>query len=82
MKINAVKCSKCGDTIFSRARHDMRECSCGSLSIDGGFDYCKVNFNPDVPHESVTLDLDIEKKELYNDYNFGIDNFGLIGPNK
>ena len=26
----------CGDTIFSRTRHDFRSCYCGNLSVDGG----------------------------------------------
>lgn len=33
MKINALQCGKCGDIIFSRARHDMRFCSCGAVLI-------------------------------------------------
>jgi len=34
--INASKCLMCGDTIFSRSRHDFRSCYCGNLSVDGG----------------------------------------------
>ena len=26
----------CGDTIFSRTRHDFKSCYCGNLSVDGG----------------------------------------------
>jgi len=35
-KVMAMKCLLCGDTIFSRARHDYVMCSCGQCSIDGG----------------------------------------------
>lgn len=37
--INANKCLMCGDTVFSRARHDFRSCYCGNLSVDGGTFY-------------------------------------------
>ena len=36
MKVIALKCSNCGDIIWSRAQYDFRECSCGSIAIDGG----------------------------------------------
>lgn len=34
--INAVECTKCGDTPRSRNRHDFRYCKCGSIAVDGG----------------------------------------------
>lgn len=46
---NAARCDGCGDTIESRHRHDFRTCSCGSLSVDGGLDYQRVLFMPEVP---------------------------------
>ena len=76
MKITALVCPKCKDTIFSRTRHDMRFCSCGTVAIDGGFDYCKVSGKP--PLEFKELDLDVTERELYDDYNTGADIFGLI----
>ena len=44
MKVNAIKCPKCGDTIYSRSRHDMHWCSCQNVAIDGGSDYVKLSF--------------------------------------
>lgn len=38
---NKGKCTKCGDVIESKHRHDYVTCSCGSLSVDGGTDYLK-----------------------------------------
>lgn len=38
-----IKCLHCGDVIISLYRWDMRWCSCQSVAIDGGKDYCKVN---------------------------------------
>jgi len=37
----------------------------------------KVSYKNDIP-KSIELDLDITEKELHNDYNKGIDKYGLI----
>jgi hypothetical protein len=34
---NAARCLLCGDEIESKHRHDLQSCSCGNLSVDGGF---------------------------------------------
>ncbi len=36
---NELECTKCGDIVFSRHRHDFAQCSCGSIAADGGMDY-------------------------------------------
>lgn len=33
---HAIQCMKCLDTIESKFLHDFKECSCKSVSIDGG----------------------------------------------
>ena len=33
-----VPCPVCGDVLWSRNRHDWRECGCGAGFIDGGRD--------------------------------------------
>ena len=38
---NQIKCTKCGDSIYSKDRHDYVSCTCGSVSTDGGQDYLK-----------------------------------------
>lgn len=38
---NALKCKKCGDIIESTFRHDFKYCKCGSIFIDGGYDYLR-----------------------------------------
>jgi len=43
IKWEGIQCKKCGDIIYSRARHDMRFCSCGAVSVDGGRFYCHVS---------------------------------------
>ncbi len=40
--VNAIKCSICGDVLISRHKHDYKDCSCGSCSIDGGIDYRRL----------------------------------------
>ena len=37
-----IQCLKCKDKIFSLYRHNFRSCSCGEVSIDGGFDYTRI----------------------------------------
>jgi hypothetical protein len=38
---NAVRCNHCGDVIESTYRHNFVTCSCGRVSVDGGFDYLR-----------------------------------------
>lgn len=42
MKVAAIKCPKCGDVVWSRSRHDFRNCKCGRNFIDGGRDYTRI----------------------------------------
>jgi len=75
MKVNAVKCKECGDTIFSRARHDFRECTCGKSFIDGGSYYIRVGGEASNPFE---LEIKATEKEIYDDWNLSKDKLGLI----
>lgn len=75
--VNAIRCNKCGDTIYSRSRHDFRWCSCGSCAIDGGQkDYIKVT---GMDFSYTTLDLEnVSLSDLYNDWSKSINKYGLI----
>jgi len=77
LKVSAIKCPECGDTIFSRARHDCRSCTCGEVYIDGGFDYCRVGFKKKKP-QIFTIKVDQTKGQLYHDWNYKEDKFGII----
>jgi len=77
MKVRAIKCKKCGDTVFSRARHDFHWCSCESIFIDGGFDYMRFGGEPE-NIEQVDIEIDATMGELYNDWNKNIDKFGIV----
>ena len=88
MKITAVLCKKCGDMVYSRCTHDFRECSCGSVAVDGGFDYLRiVGHSENYELFSKIIDGDVCKKNeirlaLYNDWNYKADKFGLIKRDK
>lgn len=82
--VNAYQCTKCHDIVFSRCRHDMRYCSCGSIAVDGGFDYTKISYKS--PDDIISMSKFIEidgvetvpdmKKILYEDWNKRIDKYG------
>lgn len=78
MIVNAIKCNKCGDIIYSRTRHDFHWCSCKNIAIDGGSDYTKITFKDSEPPTVFKMDIDATPKELADDWNNGIDKFGRI----
>ena len=39
MKLNAVRCLKCGVVIVSHSVHDFVWCACHNIFVDGGPDY-------------------------------------------
>jgi len=78
MKIQAITCPYCKDTIFSRARYDMRWCSCKKIFIDGGFDYLRYGGKEINKIKIKEIKLNVTKKDLYNDWNKSIDKFGRI----
>lgn len=77
---NSLGCPVCGDIIFSRARHDFHSCSCGAVSIDGGFSYTRVLWSPDIKDPPKTFELEVDQTptELYDDWNTQADKFGVI----
>jgi hypothetical protein len=77
-KIAGIYCPKCDTLIYSRSRHDFRTCSCKTLSVDGGFDYLKISFNPGEKYEIIDLTINHSRQELYDDWNRRIDKYGLI----
>jgi hypothetical protein len=79
-KLNAIQCPKCCDVVFSRARHDMRQCSCGAVAIDGGASYTKVSFEPG--YFPFLFEIELVGKmfldNLFQDWNQKINALGLI----
>lgn len=80
-QVDAVVCDSCGDTIFSRARHDMRWCGCKSVAIDGGFDYFKISGNL-VRFRRIRISVTASKNQLYDDWNQNINKYGIIKAKK
>jgi len=79
MTVDAVQCKKCGYIIFSRARHDFRWCKCKSVAVDGGREYLKITGNPE-DMRIFKLELTVDVKALYDDWNNGVDLFGYYPP--
>lgn len=81
MKVTAIQCKECFDTIYSRARHDMRWCSCRSSAIDGGqTDYFKIT---GLSNELIEINVPrVNLKDLYQDWNTSTDKYGLIKRKK
>ncbi len=77
IKINALRCLTCGDTIYSRAHYDFHRCSCGDIFVDGGFDYLRAGWGKNPP-VSLQIEVDATKKMLYDDWNNKTDKFGRI----
>lgn len=77
MQVYALQCQDCFDIIYSRARHDFRSCTCGKVSVDGGFDYCKRVFT-DIPPKGITKRIKATKQEMYEDWNNNVNKYGLI----
>jgi len=82
IQIKALRCPLCGDAVYSRARHDMRWCSCEAIAVDGGFDYAKISYDTEKldgkKPEWIDVEVDATKGQLYQDWNKREDKFGLI----
>lgn len=78
LKVNAIICPKCGDTIYSRAKHDFRNCSCKGCFIDGGLDYIRMGGIKTKNVKVFKLKIEATAKELYDDWNLHGKKYGLI----
>ena len=68
---NAIKCNHCGDIIESKHRHDFKECKCGAVFIDGGLDYCRVDFkNSPNDFENLSEYEEVKYEDIYSKSNF------------
>lgn len=53
---NKIKCKKCGDIIESKSTNDLKRCSCGAVTVDGGTEYLKR-----IGNENDYIELSINK---------------------
>lgn len=57
---NEIKCNFCGDVIESNDTLDFKTCSCGKVSIEGGYDYLKRIAVEDTDYEELSILIDDE----------------------
>lgn len=77
MKIAGIRCLKCGDFAYSRARHDMHACSCGNIHVDGGFEYIGVTFVSNL-FTPETMQIKVTKETLQKDWATRRNKYGLV----
>lgn len=80
MKVDAIECPNCGCIVYSRARHDFRSCGCGNCFVDGGPVYTRVGGAEIHSIRHHTLELNLTPQQLYDDWNYGNDVYGIITP--
>jgi len=68
--------------IYYRARHDFRYCSCGDISVDGGFDYLKICFKKEDNYKIIKINVKTTKEKLYLDWNGQKNKYGIIKSKK
>lgn len=78
LEITGILNNKTGEIIFSRARHDFRNDKTKEIAIDGGFDYHKISFHSDADFCMVIFELDVTKKELFDDWNHRRNKYGSL----
>jgi hypothetical protein len=50
---NAALCLGCGVLLYSRYRHDFKECECGNLMVDGGAAYIRRGWKDEANIEEI-----------------------------
>jgi len=79
MKLNAIRCPRCKEIIYSRTVHDYHSCHCGAVTIDGGLEYCHCGWIESVPMPKViTIDIKTNPTTLYQDWNYMTNKLGWI----
>ena len=79
MIVTGVKCARCKEIIYSRARHDFHYCSCGGTYVDGGFEYLKFGHEMDMATpDIIQVDVEADRGGLYDDWNHSVDKYGTI----
>jgi hypothetical protein len=76
--VNAYICPTCGDIVYSRTIHDYRTCSCGDISVYEGFNNPKIKYISDKSPEHLMLFIESTLGELWNDWNYNENKFGII----
>ncbi len=78
MLVNAVECYDCSTTIYSRANEDVRSCNCGRVMVMGGQNHFKYDIFGTPHHEVKKINIKASAEELYEDWQYMNDEYGLI----
>ena len=78
MKVTTITCPGCKETIYSRARHDMKSCSCNGVFIDGGTEYTRIGGTLVELANIKQAEITATKQELYDDWNTRGSRYGVI----
>lgn len=54
IKVNKIKCKKCGNIIESKTTNDLKRCSCGAVAVDGGKE-CLKRIGNDEEYEELPI---------------------------
>lgn len=81
LELQVAVCPTCYFGIYSRAHHDYHHCPCGNISIDGGFDYCHIGWEPNIsrPRLIILKIKGLTKRDLYDDWNYQTNKYGTLG---
>lgn len=78
--VKAVECGECKNIVYSRTEDDVRECSCGRVSVSGGLQYFNYEAHPDTTHEIKKIEVRANPTALYDDWYTSTDQYGCMCP--
>ena len=55
IKQNKIRCKFCDEVIESKSTHDLKNCSCGRVSVDGGLSYLRRLFKEPDDYEELSV---------------------------
>jgi len=76
--IEAFKCLKCGDIIYSRCLEDVRTCSCGNIEASHGQRSVMCIIKSTKDYVAISLQRFVTKKQLKQDFKNNTNKYGLI----
>lgn len=76
--VTTAQCPTCKDILYSRANHDFKYCSCGEIFVDGGFQHTRIGAKDLSAVIMGTMVLEVTAKELYADWNYRKNKYGVI----
>lgn len=80
--VKAIKCLKCNDIIYSRARYDYKRCSCKRTIIDGGLHWIRTSGEYEKDNDNnikfYKIEIDATEVDLYYDWFHNKNQYGTI----